>query len=177
MSIMMKIGIAALAIGAAALAGGAQAAAGPNPAAPAEAGTLNCTLDTNVGLVLGSVRKVDCQFERYDRRGRMVREGYVGLLKRAGLDLGIAGPQNVTFKVTTAGGRAQRGMLAGTFGGASAEATFIVGPGTRAMFGEDGDRIMLDPVAQSEQVGMRLGVGATEMELMPVTAAAYSSLR
>jgi hypothetical protein len=177
MSIMMKIAKAALALGTVFFVGQAQAAGTPEIAAPAEAGMLNCTLDTNVGLVLGSVRKVDCQFERHDRRGRLIREAYVGLLKRAGLDLGVAGAQNVSFKVTTAGGRAHRGMLAGTFGGASAEATFIVGPGTRAIFGDDGDRIMLDPVAESEQVGMRLGFGATEMELAPVASAAFSSLR
>lgn len=174
---MMKTAFVALALGAATLAVRAEAAATSQPAAPAEAGTLNCTFDTNVGLVFGSVRKVDCQFDRSDRAGRVVSEGYVGLMKRAGLDLGIAGPQSVSFKVTTSGGRARRGMLAGTFGGASAEATFIVGPGTRALFGEESDLIMLDPIAGSTQVGMRLGLGATEMELAPVPSEAFSSLR
>ena len=172
---MKKIAIAAAVVAAAALAGEAQAASFSST--PAQAGTLNCTLDTSVGLVLGSVRRVDCQFERYDRRGRLVRESYTGSMKRAGFDVGIAGPQTVSYKVTTMGGRAHRGMLAGAYGGSSAEASLFVGPGTHALFGVDGDRIMLDPIAQSEQVGMRLGFGATEIELARVPNARFSSLR
>ena len=173
---MKTLAIAAFAItAAAALAGEAQAARGTS--APMQAGTLNCTLDSSVGLVFGSVRRVDCQFERYDRHGRLVRESYTGFMKRAGFDVGIAGPQSVSYRVTTMGGRAHRGMLTGAFGGSSAEASLIVGPGTQAMFGETGDRVMLAPIAQSEQVGMRLGFGATEMELTKVPNAAYTSLR
>ena len=172
---MKQIAIAAIIVAAAALSGEAQAAR--LSSMPGEAGTLSCTLDTSVGLVFGSVRRVDCQFDRFDRRGRLVRESYAGTMKRAGFDVGIAGPQAVSYRVTTMGGRAHRGMLAGAFGGSSAEASLLVGPGTHALYGVDGDRVMLDPIAGSEQVGMRLGFGATEIELAPVMNASFSSLR
>jgi hypothetical protein len=172
---MKTLAIAAVIVAAAALSGEAQAAR--LSSMPGEAGTLNCTLDSSVGLVFGSVRRVDCQFDRYDRRGRLVRENYSGTMKRAGFDVGIAGRQAVSYRVTTMGGRAHRGMLAGAFDGSSAEASLVVGPGTHAIYGLDGDRVMLDPISQSEQLGMRLGFGATEIELARVPNVAFSSLR
>lgn len=172
---MKKLALAALAV-AAAYAGQAEAR-GYAHAAPAPAGTLTCNLDPSLGFLIGSVRRVDCAYEHLDRHGRVVRESYVGTMKRAGFDIGLTGPQTISWTVSTAGGRNHRGMMSGAFNGSSAEATLVAGAGTQTLFGEQGNGMVLETVSQSGQVGFGLAFGETGLELMQVPNATFSSLR
>lgn len=172
---MKTVSLAALAITAALLAPAAEAA--PQDAAPVPAGSLTCQVDPGLGFVIGSSRRVDCTFEHLDRQGRTVGESYIGLMRRAGFDIGVSGPQTVTWLVSTADGRIRAGMLEGAFNGASAEATFLVGPGMRALFGETGDRVVLEPVPEAAQFGLNLAAGSAGLQLVQVPTATYSSLK
>ena len=48
-------------------------------------GTLNCTIQGGVGLILGSRRNVTCVF----RPSAGGRESYTGRITRVGLDIGV----------------------------------------------------------------------------------------
>ncbi len=142
-----------------------------------QAGTLTCNLDTGVGLVLGSVRDVACVYGFYDRRGRWVRESYAGTMNRAGIDLGITSGQQVSFAVMTPGGRNRAGQLSRAFDGSSSDASVVFGPGTQSLLGQGGERVGLQAVSGSGQVGFGVGFGATALDLHRVPNAAYTSFR
>ena len=172
---MKKLAFAALAVAAAfATQADARALA---PMAPAHAGTLTCNLDAGFGLVLGSFRQVDCSYEHLNRRGQMVRESYVGTMKRVGIDLGLTGPQTISWNVITMGGRNRAGMMAGDYKGSSSEASLIAGPGTLTLFGEHGDGVKLETVSNSGQFGFGFSVGLTGIELIQVPNSRVLSMR
>lgn len=166
--------ILAIVVAASAFGASADAQAAP---AMRQAGTLTCALDPSVGFVVGSVRQMTCTYDRYDRRGRVVRETYAGVMNRAGFDVGVTSDQTVAWAVVTPGGRSGRSMLAGRFTGSSSDATLVAGPGTLGLFGENGAPVALQPVGNSGQVGLGLGFGATALDLRRVPAAAYTSYR
>lgn len=141
------------------------------------AGTLTCTVDPGVGLVLGSVRGLSCTYDHLDRRGRTVRETYMGTMNRAGVDLGVTSAQTVMWTVATPGGRSHRGMLSGTFGGSSADATVVVGTGTQSLFSEVGQPVNLTAAGNSGLIGLGVGFGPTALQLRRIPGAVYTSLR
>lgn len=166
---MKTTAFAALAL-LAAFAGQAEArSAGPAPMRVA--GTLTCNLDPALGLVVGSVRGANCSYDRYDRRGRVVRETYAGTMSRGGFDVGLTSGQTLSWNVVTSGGRSRPGMLTRAFDGASADMTVIAGPGTHATMSDAGDTISLQPVSMSGQVGVGVGFGAADLLLTRVSGA------
>lgn len=171
---MKTVALAAIAT-LAALATQAEAASG-QPYAMRQAGTLTCNVETGLGLVVGSVRGVDCSYAYYNRKGRLVRESYAGLMKRAGFDVGVTSGQTVSWNVFTAGGYNRRGMMTGAFNGSSADASVVVGAGTHALLGENGTAIALQPRSSSGQVGFGLGFGATGLELQKVRPVTFTAL-
>lgn len=161
------------------------AAAAPAMAQPAgsptmsmrDAGTLTCHIDPGVGLVFGSVRRVECVHAFLDRKGRPASESYAGMMKRAGFDIGVSSDQTVTWTVIAPTRRHGYDMLAGIFSGASGEASLIVGAGTQALVGADGRGIELKAMSSTGQVGLALGFGATNLELQRVPQSSFASLR
>jgi hypothetical protein len=65
-------------------------------------------------------------------------------------------------------------MLNGLYGGSSAEATLLVGPGSQYVYNDRGNRILIEPIGHSGQAGFGLGFGASALEL---SAASYALLR
>jgi len=57
------------------------------------------------------------------------------------------------------------GELAGTYAGATAEATIGVGLGAHILVGGSNQTIALQPVSVQGQVGVNLAVGFAELEL------------
>lgn len=138
-----------------------------------QAGILTCNVDPAVGLVLGSARAVTCSYAFRDAHGRVVREIYTGRMTRSGVDVGVTSGQSVAWRVLTPGGRSHAGMLRGTFGGSSGDASVVVGAGTHGLVGKSGRPVALETVAGSGQVGVGIGFGATGLELHKVRFAAY----
>ncbi len=166
----MRLLMAAIALTAVASAADARPVASPAPLR--QAGMLTCSFDPSVGLVLGSARGARCTFEKTGRRPFV--ESYAGRMSRVGFDVGLVGPQTITWRVLTPGGRIRPGTMGGVYGGPSAEATLLVGPGTHVLFNEVGERIALEPMTLSGQAGLNFAIGAGGLEL---SRDAYTSLR
>lgn len=141
------------------------------PAPLRQAGTLTCTMDPALGLVLGSTRGATCTY--VSTSGRF-SQAYQGRFDRVGFDVGISSAQVMTWNVYTPGGRSRSDMLSGMFGGSSAEATLIVGPGTHMLVSNDGERVALEPTVGSGQAGLTFAMGAAGLDLRP---ASYVQLR
>ena len=99
-------------------------------------------------------------------------QAYMGRMDRVGIDLGLASGQTMTWRVYTPGGASRSNMLSGTFVGSSAEATFVVGPGTQMLVDNAGERVALEPMTGSGQAGFSFAVGTAGLDLRPASFAA-----
>jgi len=124
------------------------------------AGTLECSVSSSVGLIIGSERNVNCLF----KRDYAPPEAYVGTIKRIGLDIGVTGGGAIIWTVF-AGTNRYVGMLDGTYVGASAEATVAAGLGANVLVGGSDRTVALQPVSVQGQVGLNVAAGAAELEI------------
>ena len=84
-----------------------------------QSGTLNCDVSGGIGFIVGSQRQVNCLFTpSYPAPP----EQYVGTITKVGLDVGFTGAGQLVWAVLQSTTR-RRGVLAGSYVGASAEAT------------------------------------------------------
>ncbi len=124
-------------------------------------GSLNCTVSGGVGLILGSSKSMKCKFVSVT--GRKV-ERYTGRITKVGIDIGFTKKSYITWAVF-AGGKTQRGALAGSYGGASAEATIGVGLGANVLVGGFKKTIALQPVSVQGQKGLNVAAGIAGLNL------------
>lgn len=120
--------------------------AGGQPAVAASGikiGTLTCDVAGGIGLILGSSKKVRCQFH-----GPHGVELYSGVINKFGLDIGVTGHQVMNW-VVFAPGKVNPGSLSGTYVGASAEATAAIGAGANVLIGGFKKTLTLQPVSVS----------------------------
>jgi hypothetical protein len=150
----------------AAAAGALAMAAAPASAQPRQVrvGQLTCTLSAGVGLVVGSQRNVNCIF-----RGQPGEpdETYTGTMTRIGLDLGVTSGGVIVWTVFADTNR-YAGMLAGKYGGATAEVSVAAGLGANVLIGGSHQTVALQPVSLQGQVGLNVGAGIGELDLHPV---------
>lgn len=124
-------------------------------------GALNCTVEGGVGLILGSSKSMTCRF-RPAGGGRTER--YTGRISRLGIDIGVTKKAYMTWAVF-APGKTKRGALAGTYGGASAEATIGVGLGANVLVGGFKKTIALQPLSVQGQEGLNIAAGIAGLKL------------
>lgn len=124
-------------------------------------GSLNCTVAGSVGLILGSSRSMRC---RYTPAGGGRVERYTGRITRVGLDIGFTRKSYITW-VVFAPGRVKSGALAGSYGGASAEATIGVGLGANVLVGGFRKSIALQPLSIQGQRGLNVAAGIAGLRL------------
>jgi len=124
-------------------------------------GSLNCTVEGGVGLILGSSKGMVCRF-RPAGGGRSER--YTGRISRLGIDIGVTGKAYMTWAVF-APGKVKRGALAGSYGGASAEATIGVGLGANVLVGGFKKTIALQPLSIQGQTGLNVAAGVAGLRL------------
>src|ERR1043165_5705394 len=94
-----------------------------------QAGTLNCDVSAGIGLIIGSRREVNCLFTP----SYPAPPGQCGgAITRVGLDLGVTGGGQLVWAVHMSTTR-RRGVLAGSYAGAAAEARAIVGLGAKLL--------------------------------------------
>jgi Protein of unknown function (DUF992) len=146
---------------------GAIAAAALLATAPADAqrdrvqvGTLECSLSSSIGLIVGSQRNVACNFKPEGGPP----EAYAGTMTRVGLDVGITGGGAVIWAVFTGTNR-YAGMLSGTYVGASAEASVAAGLGANVLVGGSNRAVALQPLSVQGQVGLNIAAGVGSLEL------------
>ena len=135
--------------------------ASPAQAQNVQAGTLVCDVSGGVGLIIASQRDMACTFT--NSRGEP--EVYVGRIRRFGLDIGATTGGQMVWTVLAPSGRYSRGALAGSYSGASAEATVVAGLGANVLLGGSNRSIALQPVSLQGQAGLNVAAGVADLQL------------
>ena len=126
-----------------------------------QSGTLNCDVSGGIGFVVGSQRQVNCLFTpSYPAPP----EQYVGTITKMGLDVGFTSGGQLTWSVLQSTTR-RRGVLAGSYAGASAEATVGAGLGANLLVGGNDRSVALQPLSVGGQVGLNVAAGVAEISL------------
>jgi hypothetical protein len=125
-----------------------------------QAGSLECSLSSSIGLVVASQKNVACNY----KPDGGPPEAYVGTMTRIGLDVGITGGGAIIWAVFSGTNR-YAGMLAGTYVGASAEASIAAGLGANVLVGGSNRSVALQPLSVQGQVGLNIAAGVSSLEL------------
>ena len=126
-----------------------------------QSGTLNCDVSGGIGFVVGSQRQVNCLFTpSYPAPP----EQYVGTITKIGLDVGFTGGGQLVWSVLQSTTR-RRGVLAGSYAGAAAEATVGAGLGANVLVGGNDRSVALQPLSIQGQVGLNVAAGIAEISL------------
>jgi hypothetical protein len=128
-----------------------------------QVGQLTCSLSASVGLVVGSQRNVNCIFRGAPGEPE---EAYTGTMTRVGLDVGFTAGGVIVWTVFADSNR-YAGMLAGTYGGPTAEVSVAAGLGANVLVGGSRHTVALQPVSVQGQVGLDIGAGISALELHP----------
>jgi hypothetical protein len=125
-----------------------------------QAGSLECSLSSSIGLIVGSQRNIACNY----KPDGGPPEAYVGTLTRVGLDVGITGGGAIIWAVFSGTNR-YAGMLSGTYVGASAEMTIAAGLGANVLVGGSNSSVALQPLSVQGQVGLNIAAGVSSLEI------------
>jgi hypothetical protein len=126
-----------------------------------QAGTLACNTSMELGVIVGSREALNCTFTP-SVPGPI--QSYTGTITKLGLDLG-ASARGVIVWLVYAPTTLRTGELAGTYVGATGEATIGVGLGANVLVGGSNRTVALQPVSFQGQVGLNLAVGFAELRL------------
>jgi hypothetical protein len=125
-------------------------------------GVLTCQAGVEVGLLITSGERIRCSFVP-DAHGT---EHYHGRIRKYGLDVGVTAASVIIWAVLAVEGTAYRpGALAGTYAGASAEATAALGLGANILVGGGDNAFILQPLSIQGQAGLNLAVGVSILHL------------
>lgn len=132
----------------------------------ARVGILTCDIDAGVGLLITSRKDLECDYIRNIDGAEQVVEIYTGSIRKFGIDVGATGGgvmkwvifAPTTYDVDAAG-------LSGTYSGATAELSAIVGVGANALIGGSKKAIVLQPFSVQVQTGINFALGVTSMTI------------
>ena len=93
-------------------------------------------------------------------------EAYTGTMTRVGLDVGFTTGGVISWTVFADTNR-YAGMLAGTYGGPTAEVSVAAGLGANVLVGGSRRTVALQPLSVQGQVGLDIGAGISALELHP----------
>lgn len=127
------------------------------------AGILTCQVSGGAGFVFGSSKSLTCRFE--GSGGRVER--YAGSINKFGLDIGVTGEATMAWAVIAPTAAVGKGALAGSYVGASAEASAGVGGGANLLVGGSNDTISLQPLSVQGQTGLNAALAVSELVLNP----------
>ena len=156
---MLKLISAIAALGVATMLGDPAAAQGRT-----QTGLLTCDVSGGVGLLITSRKSLHCLFQ--PNQPGLPEEPYVGSISKFGLDIGETTGGRMVWEVVEPTTR-RYGGLAGSYVGASAEATVAAGVGANALVGGSGRSVTLQPLSVQGQTGLNLAVGVAELQLRP----------
>lgn len=135
------------------------------PAANAGAlkvGMLDCRIDGGSAYVIGSDKRVVCQFQPTFSGPT---EHYTGMISKLGIDLGQTAHGELVWAVLAASRDFDPGNLAGKYYGVNAEASVGYGGGANVMLGGFDRSYALQPVSIQGQAGLNAAVAITSLEL------------
>jgi hypothetical protein len=125
-----------------------------------QVGTLSCSVSAGIGLIIASQRNVNCNF----KPDNGPPEAYTGTMTIVGVDVGFTTGSAIVWGVFTSTSRFA-GMLTGTYGGLTAQATAVAGVGANALIGGSNNSVSLQPLSVQGQMGLNAagGIGALEL--------------
>jgi uncharacterized protein DUF992 len=126
-----------------------------------QAGTLTCDISGGIGFIIGSQKGLNCSFVSAVPGPP---EFYAGVLSKLGIDIGATAGGVMVWAVYAPTSRAA-GSLAGSYGGASAEATIGAGLGANVLVGGSNRTIQLQPLSVQGQTGLNVAAGVSGIEL------------
>ncbi|MGV3651466.1 MAG: DUF992 domain-containing protein [Devosia sp.] len=127
-----------------------------------EVGRLSCDVAGGIGFIIGSSKDMTCRFIRKGHR----TEVYQGRIDKIGFDIGITGRTQIEWLVFSGStNRVGRRSLAGTYAGASAEATLGVGLGANWLVGGSQRGFALQPWSIQGQTGLNYSVALAGLTL------------
>jgi hypothetical protein len=137
----------------------------PGMAAPehAKVGTLTCDISAGIGLIITSKKDVTCMFTP---TAPGPKEVYVGSISKFGLDIGATTGGQMVWAVDAPTTR-RFGALAGTYTGATGEATVGAGVGANVLVGGSNRTVSLQPLSVQGQAGLNVAAGVAELRLRP----------
>ncbi len=130
--------------------------------AATEHGTLECTIDPGIGLVIGSSKGLECTYTSAD--GKLV-EQYEGRVTKLGVDIGVTGESIIVWQVVAPTSSLRPGALEGTYTGVGAEATVGAGPKVNALLGGSDKTVSLQPISVGAQAGLNVAAGISSIAL------------
>jgi len=125
-------------------------------------GSLNCNVSGGVGFIFGSSKDISCVFTKPDGTA----ERYHGDIDKYGVDIGFTAEGYMVWAVF-APGQVQKGALAGTYSGATADAAVGLGLGANVLVGGSGKQIALQPVSIEGMTGLNVAAGFGQITLKP----------
>ncbi|MDO8360260.1 MAG: DUF992 domain-containing protein [Devosia sp.] len=127
-----------------------------------QVGVLTCDVEPGFGLIFGSSKDLSCEFTR---KGHST-ESYAGSIKKLGIDVGYTAKGKIAWLVFAATKDAvTKHALAGTYVGASTEATLGVGLGGNWLIGGSNKSFALQPWSIQGQVGLNWSLTWTDLTL------------
>ncbi len=138
--------------------------AGAAQAAPdrVKVGLLSCNIDAGFGYLIGSNKGLDCWFKP---SGGGHTEHYTGSVKKLGIDIGYTAGAKIEWLVFAAQGAWHSHALAGSYVGASTEATLGVGLGANWLIGGSGKSFALQPLSVQGSAGINYSLTWTDLTL------------
>jgi Protein of unknown function (DUF992) len=152
----------AVAVGALGLVTGAVALGTPAQAQAVKAGALTCNVSSGFGFIFGSSKAVNCSFSPV---GGGPPQRYVGSIDKFGVDIGYTSGGVLIWTVLAPGTSPAPGSLAGSYGGATASATAVVGVGANVLVGGSGNSISLQPLSIEGNTGINVAAGVAALTL------------
>lgn len=125
-------------------------------------GTLDCHVSSGWGYLVGSSRRVNCDFEP---SGMDEGEHYVGHISKLGVDIGYTGGGRMEWVVFAPSSDIDPGALQGTYTGATASATVGIGFGAHALIGGFDKSIALQPLSVEGNSGLNVAAGVGQLSL------------
>jgi hypothetical protein len=126
-------------------------------------GNLSCNVSSGWGFVFGSSRALNCTFAGGPGR----YEYYVGNISKFGMDIGYTQGGVLVWTVIAPTANLGPGALAGSYGGATASATVVVGVGANALIGGSNNTIALQPLSIEGNRGLNVAAGIGAITLTP----------
>ena len=127
------------------------------------AGGLSCNLSPTVGLIIGSRQQVQCTFTP---GGGGPVEYYSGHVNRLGLDLGVTAGGRMIWGVFARTAKLPPRTLAGTYVGASGDASLGLGGGANVLIGGFDRSFALQPVSIENNAGLNVAAGGVAAPLL-----------
>ena len=118
-------------------------------------GTLSCDVSSGWGLILGSSKKISCEYQT----PAGLSEHYEGSITKIGADIGYTSSGRIIWSVIAPAAELAPGALAGNYGGVTASATVGVGLGANVLVGGSNKSIALQPVSVEGSTGFNVAAG------------------